>query len=51
MFIAPMAVLIWRDPHRCAEPPSVTVQRVVAGTIMRIDSAASGRANEKKYQK
>jgi hypothetical protein len=41
-------VLIWRDLPRCAEQPNATVQRVMAGTMRRIDSADSGRANEKK---
>jgi hypothetical protein len=48
MSIARTAALIWRDPPRCAERPNATVQPAVAGTIMRIDSAASGRVNEKK---
>jgi len=43
-----MAVLIWRDQTRCNEQPNVTVQHAVASTIMRIDSADSGRANDKK---
>jgi hypothetical protein len=43
-----MAALIWRDPPRCTGQPYATVQRAVAGTIMRIDSVDSGRVNEKK---
>ena len=46
-----MTALIWRDQTRCTVQPNVTVQRAVAGTVMRIDSADSGRVNEKKYQK
>jgi hypothetical protein len=46
--IALTTALIWRDPPRCTEQPNVTVQRAVAGTVMRIDSAGSGRVNEKK---
>jgi hypothetical protein len=41
-------VLSWRDPPRCAEQPNATVQRAVAGTVMRSDSVGSGRVNEKK---
>jgi hypothetical protein len=48
MSIALTAALIWRDPPRCAERPNATVQRAVAGTLMRIDSAGSGRVSEKK---
>jgi len=43
-----MVVLIWRDPPRCAGQPNATAQRAVAGTVMPIDSADSGRDNEKK---
>jgi hypothetical protein len=43
-----MAVLIWRDPIRCAERPNATVQPAVAGTLMRLDSISSERVNEKK---
>jgi len=46
--IARTAALIWRDPPRCAERPNATVQRAVAGTVMRIDSVGSGRVNAKK---
>jgi len=48
MFIAPMAAPTMHEPPRCAARPNATVQRAVAGTVMRIDSAGSGRANEKK---
>ena len=48
MFIAPMAVLIWRDPPHCTGQQNVTVQLAVVSTVMRIDNAGSGRANEKK---
>ena len=48
MFIVRMAVLIWRDQPHCAAQPYATVQRAVAGTVMRSDSACSGRVNEKK---
>jgi len=51
MFIALMAAPLMREPPRCAGPPNATVQPAVAGTIMRIDSTDSGRANEKKHQK
>jgi hypothetical protein len=40
-------VLIERDPTRYAEQPNATVQLAAAGTILRIDSAGSGRVNEK----
>jgi hypothetical protein len=43
-----MAAPIMHDPIRCAERPNATVQLAVADTIMRIDSAGSGRVNEKK---
>jgi len=46
--IARTAVLSWRDLPRCAERPNATVQRAVAGTVMRSDSDGSGRVNEKK---
>jgi hypothetical protein len=36
------------EPLRCAEQPNATAQLAVAGTVMRIDSADSGRVNEKK---
>jgi hypothetical protein len=48
MFIVPMAVPTMRELPHCAEQPNVTVQRAVAGTVMRIDSVGSGRVNEKK---
>ena len=46
--IALMTALIWRDQTRCTVQPNATVQRAVASTIMRIDSAGSGRVNDKK---
>jgi hypothetical protein len=49
--IARTAALIERDPTRCTEQPNVTVQRAVAGTMLRIDNVDSGHANEKKHQK
>jgi hypothetical protein len=48
MFIVPMAAPTMHEPPHCAEQPNVTVQRAVAGTVMRIDSVGSGRVNEKK---
>jgi hypothetical protein len=48
MFIVPMAAPTMHEPPHCAEQPNVTVQRAVAGTVMRIDSVDSGRVNEKK---
>jgi hypothetical protein len=48
MSIALTAALISREPPRCAEWPNATVQRAMAGTVMRIDSVGSGRVNEKK---
>jgi hypothetical protein len=46
-----MAAPLMREPTRCTVQPNVTVQRAVAGTVMRIDSVDSGRVNEKKYKK
>jgi hypothetical protein len=43
-----MAAPLMHEPLRCAGQPNATVQRAVAGTVMRIDSAGSGRDNEKK---
>jgi hypothetical protein len=46
-----MAAPLMHEPPRYAGQPNVTVQRAVASTIMRIDSAGSGRVNEKKHKK
>ena len=35
-------------PPRCTERPNATVQRAVAGMVMRSASVGSGRVNEKK---
>jgi len=43
-----MAAPNMRDLPRCAEQPNATVQPAVAGTVMRIDNAGSGRAKNKK---
>jgi hypothetical protein len=48
MSIARLAAPTMHEPPHCAEQPNVTVQRAVAGTVMRIDSVGSGRGNEKK---
>jgi hypothetical protein len=48
MFIVPMAAPTMHEPPHCAEQPNVTVQRAVAGTVMRIDSVGSGCVNDKK---
>jgi hypothetical protein len=43
-----MAAPIMRDPPRCAERPNAIVQPAKAGTAMRIDSASSAHAKNKK---
>jgi len=47
-FTALMAAPLMHESPRCAGQPNATAQRAVAGTVMRIDSADSGRDNEKK---
>ena len=47
-FIARAVAPNKRVATRCIERPNATAQRAGVDTIMRLDSAGSGRVNEKK---